>query len=118
MKKYDKYVGLEDNFQISIAYYLNSLGLFWCHVANERKTSILAGAKLKRKGVLAGVSDCIIFEPRGEFHGLFIELKTKGGSLQPSQKNFINNANERNYKAVVCWCVDEVVDVVENYLKL
>ena len=89
----------------------------WFHVANERKTSIVQGAKLKRKGVLAGVSDCIILEPRGKYHGLIIELKTKGGTISLSQRLFITNANERNYKAVVCWSIDEVEDVLKDYLK-
>ena len=117
MKNFDKYEGLEDNFQISIAILLNSYNVLWCHVANERKTSVLAGAKLNRKGVLPGVCDCLIFEPRGNYHGLFIELKVKGGKLSDYQKTFIAKANERNYKAVVCWSIDEVEDTLKEYLK-
>jgi len=117
-KDYTPFVGLEDDFQQNVATYLDYKGLFWHHVANERKTSKWAGAKLKRKGVKRGVVDCSILEPRGKYHGLYIELKVKGGKVSPDQKGFILNATNRGYKAVVCWSLDEVVDLVEEYLKL
>jgi len=55
----------EDSLQISVATYLDYLNITWCHVANERKTSPQAGARLKNKGVKSGVPDCVIFEPKG-----------------------------------------------------
>ena len=116
-KDFKKFEGYEDNLQTSIAILLDSYGVFWHHVANERKTSIQAGAKLKRKGVKPGVADCIILEPRGKWHGLFIELKVKGGTLSINQKEWLKKAEDRNYKTAVAWSIDEVEDLLKEYLK-
>ena len=85
MRQYLTYKGLEDNFQISLAKYLDSLNILWFHPANERQLNTRVnkkgvsysplGAKLKKKGVKSGVPDVIIFEARGIYNGLMIELK-------------------------------------------
>jgi len=117
IKQYEKYEGREDNLQIAAARFLDILGVHWLHIANERHTSPQRGAKLKKMGVKSGACDIFILEPRGDYHGLFIELKVKGGRLSDNQKEFIDKSNERNYKTVVCWSIDELIDTVEDYLK-
>ncbi len=54
--------------------------------ANERKTSPRAGARLKKKGVKSGVPDILIFEPKGRYNGIAIELKTGNNKLTNNQK--------------------------------
>lgn len=52
----------ESQFQIQVAKILDDLGWFWYHVPNEGKRNEVAGRNLKRKGMKAGVSDCMIGE--------------------------------------------------------
>jgi len=108
----------EDNLQMAACTYLDSLNLLWCHVANERKTSKQAGARLKKKGVKPGVPDCMIFEPRGNYIGLVIELKIKPNKISDNQKRWLENLAIKGYKCVVCYDIDEVILVVSNYIKL
>ena len=108
----------EDNLQMAVCEYLDALKILWCHVANERKASHQAGSRLKKKGVKSGVPDCIIFEPRGKYHGLFIELKIKPNKASSNQKKWLNNLGMRGYKCVVCYSLDEVISIVNQYIKL
>jgi len=109
---------LEDRLQISAMRYIRMQypDAISFHVANERATSPMRGAKLKQMGVLSGVSDCIILEPRGNFHGLLIELKAPKGRLTENQKNFLNKAEIKGYDVAVCWSFDEVMVKVDGYM--
>jgi hypothetical protein len=47
--------------------------------------------KLRAEGVRAGVPDICLPVPRGEYHGLFIELKRpKGGHVSEEQEAWIS----------------------------
>jgi hypothetical protein len=62
--QFKPYIGTEDQFQMSVAEYLDIKGLFWIHPANERKTNTFTNKKgqkvsiegfiLKKKGVKKG----------------------------------------------------------------
>ena len=45
------------------------------HIPNEGKRSIYYGAKLKREGLKSGVPDICLPIPKGQYGGLYIELK-------------------------------------------
>ena len=45
------------------------------HVPNGGKRDKATAIALKRQGVKAGVPDVVLPVPRGEYHGLYIELK-------------------------------------------
>ena len=82
---------------------------------NGMRLPIGVAVKLKRMGYLAGTPDILIFEPRNNYNGLFIELKSKTGTLQPNQKWFIGELIKRNYKAVVCYGFEEAILVIKQY---
>lgn len=91
------------------------------HVSNEGISGSRAkqgayGTKQKRMGVLSGVSDVIILEPKGIYHGLMIELKSKKGRISDSQKLFLSRCDSKNYKTHVCRSIDEVVLAVDEYM--
>ncbi len=91
--------------------------LVWIHAsANGGKRSIKTGADLKASGVLAGVCDLFLPCPRGEYHGLFIEMKIKPNRPTADQVRFIDAMNAAGYAAWVCFSSDEAIDVIENYL--
>jgi len=122
------YKGLEDNFQISMAKYLDSIGVLWFHPANERQLRVIVnkngttfsplGNKLKKKGVKSGVPDIIIFEARGFYHALLIEIKVGKNKTTPNQDRWISELNKRGYLTKVSYSLDESIEIVKRYLSL
>ena len=127
-KKFKPYIGTEDNFQISVAQYLDSLGVLWLHVANERQLNVIKnkkgkfysplGSKLKKKGVKAGFPDVAIFEKRFQYLGLMIELKIKGNATTPNQKRWLAELQKRGYLCKVSYSLDETIDIINRYLSV
>lgn len=128
MKDPQKYVGKEDDFQIALASYLDSIGVLWFHPANERQLQVRVnskgqhysplGAKLKRKGVKPGVPDIIIFEPHGKYHGLMLELKVGKNKITPNQSKWIDELKKRNYLVMVSYSLEECTLIIEKYISL
>lgn len=106
----------EDDLQMAVAKYLDLQKLTWCHIANERRTSIQQGVRLKKKGVKSGVPDCLIFEPRKGFVGLAIELKTGKNKPSKNQLEWIDRLNYKGWKTAICYTLDEVIKEVEQYI--
>lgn len=106
----------EDQLQISAARYLDVLGLLWCHVANERQTSRMRGGKLKKMGVKPGVPDILVFEARGEYCGLAIELKVGHNKPTPTQLQWMLDLEKRGWKVALCKDIDCVIENVDKYL--
>jgi hypothetical protein len=86
-------------------------------IPNGGSRHIVAAVKLKQSGVLAGVSDCFLMIPKNGYHGLWLEMKVKGGKLSDSQKEFMGNATLMGYQAIVCYGFDEAKDAITEYLK-
>ena len=120
----------EDNLQVAVAVFLDLKRVLWTHVANERKTTPRAGKRLKDKGVKSGVPDVLIFESRGGFVGLAIELKVerdngrkKDGTkrkptrsrLTDNQKKWLSDLSSKRWETVVCYNLDEVIGAFEKY---
>jgi len=72
--------------------------------------------KIKCMGYLAGTPDLLILEPRGEYHGLFVELKAEKGKLTTFQKEFLTALSARGYYACVAYGFKEAVKLISNYL--
>jgi hypothetical protein len=56
--------------------------------------------------------------PKGEFHGMFIEMKAPGGKLQPNQKEFQLLAKSMGYEAVVCRGFDEAKKEIQKIVDM
>lgn len=78
---------------------------------------IRTALKLKEEGVLAGVPDLFLMIPKGDYHGMFIEMKAEKGKIQPSQQQFLDIANNLNYKAIVCYGYEKAKESIQNYLQ-
>lgn len=77
--------------------------------AREAKT-------LKDEGVLRGVSDMFLPVRRGEFNGLYIELKRRdGGVVSREQKDFINFVTTQGFRAEVCRGFIPAKELILNY---
>lgn len=72
--------------------------------------------------------DLLIFEPRGRYSGLFIELKVKSpfkkdGSLLKDehlegQEKTINDLRQKGYYACFSWSFEMTVEIIKNYLSM
>ena len=86
------------------------------HIPNGGTRKRKEAAKLKRMGVLAGVSDLHLPVSKAGYHSLYIEMKYGDGKLQKSQKEFlIAAAAGRNY-CIVCYTAEDAIDVLEKYM--
>ena len=75
--------------------------------------------RLKAEGVLAGVPDLMFAEPRGRYHGLYVEMKRqKRSRVSDEQAEMHRRLRRRGYKVLIGWGVNDVWDDVERYLGL
>ena len=87
------------------------------HVPNGGKRSKSEAARFQREGVKAGVPDICLPVPRGEHHGLYIEMKRRqGGKVSDLQQQWLDDLNAQGYLAVVCKGCNEAETVIEQYL--
>lgn len=87
-------------------------------VPNDRKTNRIMGAILKHMGLKPGVSDICVSIPKGQYHGMFIELKFGKNKPTQHQINFIDNMREKGYHALVCVGYEAARAAIEEYMDL
>ena len=87
-------------------------------IPNAARRSMKIASMLKAEGMRSGIPDLILAVPRGEKHGLFIEMKkTKGGRVSDNQKIMLSAFSEQGYETQVCKGFEAAKSVIENYLK-
>ena len=74
--------------------------------------------KLKAEGFLPGVSDLIIFESRGGYSCMFLEMKKSDGGNGASENQlwFIREVEKRGAFGIVCNGADEAKQSIDDYL--
>lgn len=93
-------------------------GLLFSATPNGGHRHPATAARLKAEGVQPGVPDLTIYEPRGRYHGLFIEMKRRrGGQLSPEQKVWLAALEARDYRVAVCKGFEEAKATIEEYLR-
>lgn len=89
------------------------------HIPNgSNKSSIMAGVRLKRSGVRAGIPDIFVAIPRGEYHGLWIEMKSMNGKLSEAQEGYLKRFNAIGYMGQACYGFEAAKALTEAYLRL
>lgn len=118
LDKFPRYKGSEDNFQKSVARYLDMIGAFWFHCPNGGSRNGIEAAKLKAMGVKPGIPDCLILDQRRGYSGLAIELKV--GYNKPSEQQYeqFDKLVVRNWMVVVSWSLEEVIKAIDWYYEL
>ncbi len=86
------------------------------HIPNGGRRDKAEAVAFKRRGVKAGVPDLCLPVARGNFHGLYIELKTEKGRLTKTQKLWIERLTKQGYFAKVCYGWKDAIETLEYYL--
>lgn len=75
-------------------------------------------ARLKAQGLKNGVSDLFLPVPRGNWHGLWIEMKSSKGRVSPSQAEWGELMIAQGYEFKVCYSASEAIAAIEEYLNI
>ena len=86
-------------------------------IPNGGKRSKAVAGKLKAEGVKAGVPDICLPVARRQYHGLFIELKAKGGRPSDTQLEWGRALSAQGYCVQLCVGWDVAKVAIEDYLR-
>ncbi len=84
----------------------------------DKKTRAKINTQMTYEGRKAGVPDLFLPVNNGCHSGLYIEMKSKTGSLSPKQKEFITFVRGQGYKVVVPRSADEALREIVDYCGL
>jgi len=86
-------------------------------IPNGEYRNAVTASKLKRSGVVPGVSDYLLTVPSSGYTQLWLEVKREsGGKVSPDQKEFMQNHNNSREMAVVGYGFDECRDILDIWL--
>lgn len=83
----------------------------------DAKKRAMRWAILKREGANPGTADLFLSVARGDFHGLYIEMKTPSGTQSKEQIAFEREMIEEGYGYAMPRTFEEFQRVVGQYLK-
>lgn len=109
----------EDQHQIALMDWVRlrkDIEPFIFHIPNGGRRNKREAVKLKKMGVKAGVSDLFFAFPSRNFHGLWIELKSKTGKVTASQKEWLEKMEKAGYAVAVCYGWESAKTVIEAYI--
>jgi hypothetical protein len=87
-------------------------------IPNGGKRNRAEAVRMKLEGLEKGTPDIFIAAPRGNYHGLFIELKKKVRSkISDAQNKKIKELTALKYACFVCFGADEALKVINTYLE-
>ena len=110
----------EHDIQVALVALLESIEpkpLYTATVGGVR-LAIHTAKKMKEAGYSKGIPDLLVFEPRGMYNGLAIEVKTDKGRPSPEQIEWCKNLNSKGWRAEICKGFDECADVIFEYFDL
>lgn len=88
------------------------------HCPNGGSRNKIEAARLKQQGVKAGVPDIFLPVARNGWHGLYIEMKRKAGSMvSMEQKLWIDKLRIQHYRVEVCRGFNAAANVIEAYME-
>jgi hypothetical protein len=86
-------------------------------IPNAGKRTRRAGGRLKAEGLKVGMPDVCLPVARGNFHGLYIELKVGDNKPTKAQYEWIVRLCAQGYLAK--WCVgwQQAASLIEHYME-
>lgn len=88
------------------------------HIPNGGLRDKRTAARLIGQGVLIGVPDVFIPAARGDYHGIYVELKVGHNCPTPAQNEFMAAAIREGYYCCVCYGWPCAAAVIEDYLSM
>ncbi len=88
------------------------------HIPNGGSRNKIEAANLRRQGVRSGVPDLCLPVARGDYHGLYIELKYGKNKTTENQKEWLHKLANQGYAVKVCYGCDEAIQALEYYINL
>ncbi len=89
------------------------------HIPNGGYRLYSQAKRFKKIGVKAGVSDLFLPLPKGNQHGLWIELKANkpnASVVSKAQQEWLNKMLALNYEAKVAYGANQALKIIEDYL--
>jgi hypothetical protein len=83
-----------------------------------KKLPPLLAVKLQKEGLLAGIPDLHIPAARGQWIGLYIEMKDDDGELSDAQRKIIPLLEAEGNKVKVCQGADSAIAALKAYIRL
>ena len=106
-----------ETFMLLLQYRMPSIADLIFHIPNGGSRNVLEATRFKKQGVKAGIPDYFLPVATNKYHGLFIELKSKTGTLQASQKIAISKLLDQGYHVAVAKGADQAYQIVSEYIK-
>lgn len=94
-----------------------ALGLLYA-VPNGGHRTAATAARLRAEGVLRGIPDLHLPVARRDFHGLWIEMKVKGGRVSPHQQDYIDRLRQEGHKVAICFSQEAAWETLCWYLDI
>ena len=116
---YWKHIKGEDRLHaFCVAWLIDALPeALWMHPVNEGKRTPYEQFKVKVLGITSGMPDIMIFEPKGTYHGLAIELKYGKNGLSANQVEILNKLASKNWYCAVVRTEEDFKKVVTDYIR-
>ena len=86
------------------------------HSPNGGRRNAREGARFKKMGVQPGFPDLVLLVAANGYHALMLELKTRTGRQQDTQKEYQQLVEAQGYKYVVIRSLEHFITEVKRYL--
>jgi hypothetical protein len=107
----------EYQLQKAICKYLDLQNVLYCgSMGGNYQVHMSVRIRAKNSGYKRGFPDLFIYEPKGKYHGLAIELKIGYNKATKEQLYWQKELIKRGYKAEICTGIDEALEVINNFL--
>lgn len=117
-------IGKEDEHQTALTNWTRMMRTqypalqLYHHIPNGGLRDKRTAARLIGQGVHSGVPDVFIPAARGDYHGIYVELKTGANNPTPNQNEFMSGAMAEGYYCAVCYGWPCAAAVIEDYLHM
>lgn len=86
------------------------------HIPNGGKRSKSEAVRFRAMGVRAGVCDIFLPVSRGEWHGLYVEMKALDGRVSKEQEKYMAAVGKQGYYCRVCYGAESAIHEITEYL--
>lgn len=87
-------------------------------IPNSATRSIRQTMWLRAEGLSAGVPDLCVPMPKGEYHGMYIEVKVGKNKPTEAQKKWLEKLTAQGYFCSVVYGFGEAQKIIKFYMEL